>query len=144
MATRKQRARRAKAFRHEYGFVTYDEDGNEVEVDRSEIRPKTDAPAKPKAAAAQKSKAKSGRMIREPAPPSWNRSLRRTAIFAGPIAIAIAILFFRTTPIGIRILIGLVYAALFVPFTYWSDGMVYRRYQNKKAARDTPRPRGTR
>ena len=30
--TRKQRRRRQKTFRHEYGFVTYDEEGNEVVV----------------------------------------------------------------------------------------------------------------
>ncbi len=39
MPTRKQRARRAKSFRHEYGFVVDDEEGNEVEVDRAELRP---------------------------------------------------------------------------------------------------------
>ena len=50
MATRKQRSRRAKTFRHEYGFVTYDEEGNEIEVDRAELRAEKEAPAKGKAA----------------------------------------------------------------------------------------------
>ena len=46
MATRKQRRRREKSFRHEYGFVVEDEEGNEVELDRSELRAQKAAPEK--------------------------------------------------------------------------------------------------
>src|SRR5947207_23139 len=63
MPSRKQRRRREKSFRHEYGFVTYDEEGNEVEVDPAEVRP-----AKPKSERAQaKPTGKGGRALREPA-----------------------------------------------------------------------------
>ena len=34
MATRKQRRRREKSFRHEYEFVDRDEEGNETPVER--------------------------------------------------------------------------------------------------------------
>ena len=30
-------------------------------------------------------------------------------------------------------LLGLVYAVMFVPLTYWTDSMVYRRCQRKQA-----------
>ena len=40
MATRKQRLRRAKTFRHDYALVTTDDEGNEVEVSSVELRGK--------------------------------------------------------------------------------------------------------
>ena len=51
MATRKQRARRAKTFRHDYGFVVDDDEGNEVEISGADVRAKakTGEVAKPKA-----------------------------------------------------------------------------------------------
>jgi hypothetical protein len=41
---------------------------------------------------------------------------------------------FRTEPVAIRVLIGLVYAGLFIPMSYWIDAMVYRRSEKRKAA----------
>ena len=50
MATRKQRSKRAKTFRHDYALVVDDEEGNEVEISSAEARAKkqetTGAPAK--------------------------------------------------------------------------------------------------
>ena len=65
MPSRKQRRRREKNFRHEYGFVTYDEEGHEVEVEAAEVRPekaKTER-AKPKPTG------RGGRPLREPPVP---------------------------------------------------------------------------
>src|SRR3954454_22856255 len=87
MATKKQRRKRDKTFRHEYGFVTYDEAGNEVEVEAAEIREKK--PEKPKAAPAAKKGAKPSRLAREPSPPSWRRSLKRGGIFGALIFVLV-------------------------------------------------------
>jgi hypothetical protein len=43
----------------------------------------------------------------------------------------------------VRIGIGVVYAALFIPMSYWIDGVVYRRSQKRKLAGET-RPQKTR
>lgn len=139
MATRKQRSRRAKSFRHDYGFVKYDEDGNEIEVDRSEIRPQKEAPAKGKASTAAKSKPKgSSRPVREPQPASWTRALRRSAIWGGPVILA-SVLLLHGQPMPTRIAFGIGYAVLFIPMTYWMDGLIYRRYERRKTADSPPR-----
>ena len=38
MPTRKQRRRRQKEQRHEYEFVTYDDEGQEIPVDSAELK----------------------------------------------------------------------------------------------------------
>jgi hypothetical protein len=123
MPTRKQRRRRQKEFRHEYGFVTYDEEGNEVEVDPSELRPEKRKPDKPKQAASGKGR----RVGREPPVPSWRRSLRRGGIWGG-VMFVVVVFFFKGTPVAGRILVGLLYAVAFVPLTYWIDRVAYRSY----------------
>jgi cytochrome c-type biogenesis protein CcmH/NrfG len=123
MPSRKQRRRREKSFRHEYGFVTYDEEGNEVEVDPAEVRP-----AKAKT---EKSKAKpatrSGRTLREPPLPSWRRSIKRGLMWGGVMFFVVVFLFKGQSLPG-RIAVGLLYAAAFVPLTYWIDRIAYRSY----------------
>ncbi len=123
MPSRKQRRRREKGFRHEYGFVTYDEEGNEIEVDPSELRTEKRKPDKPKAKASGRSR----RVGREPAVPSWNRSFRRGGIWGG-VMFVVVVFFFKGTPIAGRIAVGLLYAAAFVPLTYWIDRVAYRSY----------------
>ena len=126
MPTRKQRRRRQKEFRHDYGFVTYDEEGNEVEVDPSELRPEKRKPDKPKANASSGS-GKSKRPLREPPVPSWRRSLRRGGVWGG-VMFVVVVFFFKSTPVAGRIAIGLLYAVAFVPLTYWIDRVAYRSY----------------
>jgi hypothetical protein len=141
MPTRKQRARRAKTFRHDYGFVVDDEEGNEVEVAGSELRAKKDAkasPAKAGASSGKQSSSRGSRSGREPQPPSWNRALKRGGMW-GAALIVISVLLLRGVPLPARIVIGIVYAALFIPMTYWLDGMVYRRYQSRKNQPPAPR-----
>jgi hypothetical protein len=77
MATKKQRRRREKDRRHEYEFVYYDEEGNEVEVETPE-KPSRAAPErkKPAAAAARNGRA---RPVRAPKPPTW-RSVGRIGV----------------------------------------------------------------
>ena len=139
MATRKQRSRRAKTFRHDYALVVDDEEGNEVQVSSAEARAKKDG-GKPatgdKKAARPGAKSGSSR-LREPDPPSWQRSLRRGLPWG--LAAALVVTFLLHGPI----LLGVVYALAFVPLTYWTDGMVYRRWERKQAANaaDPPPPR---
>ena len=126
MSSRKQRRRRQKTFRHEYGFVTYDEEGNEVEVAPSEIRERK--PEKPKPGSAGKSGSR--RTLREPPVPSWRRSLRRGGIWGG-VMLVVVVVFFNGMPLAARIVWGLLYAAAFIPLTYWIDRMAYRNFQRR-------------
>jgi hypothetical protein len=125
MPTRKQRRRREKAFRHEYDFVTYDEDGNEVELDPAELRATREKEA-PKAKPQQRG-SRSGRPVKEVPPPSWRRSFRRGSVM-GALMLVVVIAFFKSTPLPGRVLIGLLYAGAFIPFTYWIDRISYRNY----------------
>jgi hypothetical protein len=127
MPSRKQRRRREKTFRHEYGFVTYDEEGNEVEVEAAEVRPAKPKADKPKAAAT----GKGGRALRVPPTPSWRRSFRRGGIWGG-VMFVVVVFFFRGQSLVGRVLVGLLYAAAFVPLTYWIDRMAYRNYLRKR------------
>jgi hypothetical protein len=129
MPSKRQRRRREKTFRHDYGFVTYDEEGNEVEVERKDFVP--EKPSKPKPAAAsakggEKGKG-SGRSLKPAPPPSWNRSLRKGGMW-GAGMLLLAIFFFHTMPIAERIILGLAYGAAFIPLTYWIDRTAYRSY----------------
>jgi hypothetical protein len=144
MATRKQRRRREKTFRHEYGFVVSDEEGNEVELAGSELRSRKDAPekAKPTAKGKPAAKGRSARLTREPEAPTWHRSLRRGMIWS-PIMVLLSYIVFRTEPVAVRVVIGLGYAAAFIPMSYWIDAMVYRRSEKRKQAALT-RPGKTR
>jgi hypothetical protein len=141
VATRKQRARKAKSLRHEYGFVVEDDEGNEVELTGAEVRAKTKPDAKQAAAKpGAKSAQKTGRGLREPQPPSWNRAIRRGGIWGiGMVALCVVLL--RSAPVYDRVLIGAVYAAMFIPVTYWVDGMVYKRWQRRKPGGPGDKPR---
>jgi hypothetical protein len=122
MPSRKQRRRREKTFRHEYGFVTYDEEGNEVEVEAAEIRPRKEEKPKPATPATRGKRAG-----REPPAPSWSRSLRRGGIW-GAVMLFVVVFFFRGQSLAGRVAVGLLYAAAFIPLTYVVDRMAYRNY----------------
>ena len=86
MATKKQRRRREKGRRHDYEFVYVDHEGEEVEVDESEEKPREErkptSGIKPTPGAKKPAAAKpSARTERVVDPPSWDRTLRRAAIF---------------------------------------------------------------
>jgi|SRR5581483_4656974 cytochrome c-type biogenesis protein CcmH/NrfG len=124
MPSRKQRRRREKTFRHEYDLVTYDEEGNEVSVDRSELRPAKEKQEKPKQTG------RGGRSLREPPVPSWRRSLRRGTLWGG-VMFVVVVFFFKGQSLPARLAIGLLYAAAFVPLTYWIDRLAYRNYERR-------------
>ena len=136
MATQKQRKRRAKEKRHDYDLVYIDEDGVEQPVDREEEPRKptgrgTKATLSKSSASKQPSRSKRG--AKAPQPPSWNKVLKRGAIFA-PIFLATVILLggdkmsFKAAVVQTILLIG-----VFIPFSYFMDRVVWRQQQKRLA-----------
>lgn len=128
MATRKQRARRAKTFRHDYGFVVADEEGNEVEVSGADVRAKgkNDGGAAGSPKAGSKAPPKRASATREPPAPSWNRALKRGLPWGLAAGLGLSLISHTS------IVVGVVYAAAFVPLMYWTDTFMYRRFQRRK------------
>jgi hypothetical protein len=129
--TRKQRRRRAKDRRHEYEFVYVDEEGREVEVDEpaEERKKKTNGRPPPRTRA--------GRVV-EPA--SWSRVGRRALIFSPLMFITIRLLE-KNEPLSASIFRTVVLLALFLPFSYVMDAMLYRSHQRRMASRDDGKKR---
>ncbi len=133
MATRKQRARRAKSKRHDYEVVYVDSEGNEVEPDEVEPgkAPKASSTSSASSGKRSASSSSKSRIVREPKPPSWPRAIRRGAIFM-PILIVVVVLTNRgnATPVGIAA-VAIVFTALVVPFGYFTDHLAFRAYQKR-------------
>ena len=119
MASKKQRRRRAKEHRHEYVWI--DDEGNEI-----------DAPDE----TAQKNGtgAKESRFQRDPQAPSWQRTLKRGAIFA-PIMFGTVLLLSPDLPMVTKITQTLLIVAIFVPFSYFLDRLMYRSHLRRQARR---------
>jgi Flp pilus assembly protein TadB len=131
MPTRKQKRRREKDRRHDYEFVYVDDEGQEVEVDEEEAQEPTQAKA---AKAPAKGKPKSGgRALREPPEPSWSRSVRRAIPWQIGIFVLIVVVL-RNSPVISRVLVAVLYGALFVPLMYLTDRMVRNRWLKQQAA----------
>jgi hypothetical protein len=132
MPTRKQRRRRSKDFRHDVRVFEVDEEGNEVPI--AELRTREEKP-KPKPGGAkgkQPSRAKSGRPMREVAPPSWERAFKRGGLMGALMLVAFLFLF-KSAPLGLRIAWGAFYALAFIPLTYWIDRTTHRTYLRRAA-----------
>jgi hypothetical protein len=144
MPSKKQRRRRQKERRHEYEYVYVDDEGQELdpsEVPEEEERPST---ARPKAAAEKPSVRREGRKpargaVRPVPPPSWKRVAKRGAIFAPFMLLAISLLG-KGLSWPARIAETLWLLLLFVPFSYFVDRMMYRRYL-KQTGQPLPPPR---
>jgi hypothetical protein len=137
VATKKQRRRREKERRHDYEFVYVDEEGQEVEHDEPETKPRTErkpATAKPKPGS------KSARGERVVEPPSWERTLRRSAIF---VPIMLLFLYFTKpkdiSTAGIVLQAGFI-IVLLVLFMYGMDAFLYRSYLKRTGKRDGGSP----
>jgi hypothetical protein len=127
MPNRKQRRRRSKDFRHDVRVYEVDEEGNEVPI--SELRTQEDRSPKPKPAVQKGSSRTGGRLARPPEPPTWDRAFKRGALMG---VLMIVVLYLIQGPVGGAF--GIVYGAMFVPFTYWLDRTKYRM-DLKKAGR---------
>jgi hypothetical protein len=133
MATQKQRRRRAKEKRHEYDLVEIDAEGNETVLTASELKAEAE-PRKPVKRNQPKGEAQPRRSGRgTPQPPSWRRVLKRGAIFA-PIFLATVLLLAgsRLTFAG-AVVQTLFLLAVFVPFSYFMDRLVWRSYEKRQA-----------
>ena len=134
MASQKQRRRRAKEKRHEYELVEIDAEGNETVLTASELKSES-----PPQSTAKKSQPKGGAKPRSgrgtPQPPSWPRVLKRGAIFA-PIFLATVLLLAgsRLSFAG-AIVQTLFLLAVFVPFSYFMDRLVWRSYEKRQTRR---------
>lgn len=136
MANQKQRRKRAKEKRHAYDLVEIDSEGNETVLNASSLKAE-DAPREAKRDRARRAvPAKRGRG--GPQPPTWPRVLKRGAIFA-PIFLATVLLLGggRLTLAG-AIVQTFFLLAVFVPFSYFMDRLVWRSHQ-KRLAKSTGR-----
>ena len=131
MASQKQRRKRAKEKRHAYDLVEIDSEGNETVLSASALKTE-DASREAKAPRGRRSVlAKGGRG--GPQPPTWPRVLKRGAIFA-PIFLATVLLLGggRLTLAG-AIVQTFFLLAVFVPFSYFMDRLVWRSHQKRLA-----------
>jgi Flp pilus assembly protein TadB len=130
MPTRKQKRRRQKDRRHEYEYVYVDEEGQEVEVAEADEEERPAAKGS-KAPAPAKGKPKS-RAVREPPEPSWSRSVRRAVPWQiGIFVLVVAVL--RNSPLISRVMVAVLYGALFVPLMYMTDRMMRNRWLKQQA-----------
>lgn len=136
MPSRKQRRRQQKQRRHEWEEIYVDDEGNEIPVE--EIEPertpakaaerKASTNGKPKTA--QRPSQRPGRVIQ---PPSWQRVLRRGAIFA-PIMFLVVYWLNKGNEdhsISRDVLQTAILLVAFIPFSYFMDSMMYRAYQKR-------------
>jgi hypothetical protein len=119
MPTRKQRRRRAKEHRHEY--VWEDAEGNELEPDEAPTRKRE-----------PDSRRRQTRAVREPQAPSWQRTLKRAVVFA-PVMFVVVMLLAADQPLQNQLIQTATIVALFVPFSYFMDGLLWRSHKRRVA-----------
>jgi hypothetical protein len=117
MPSKKQRRRRQKLQRHEYEYVVENEEGEDVVVESRSAR-EARAPAKEPAKLVD-------RRGREVQPPSWRRVLKRGLIF-GPLMLVLVYITGGQLSTAAKILNAVVLLAIFLPFSYLIDSLVYR------------------
>lgn len=120
MATKKQRRRREKLHRHEY--VWEDDEGNEL--DPAELRRDDAKPRQARAATTAR-----GRTVQ---PPSWRRVGKRGLIFA-PIMLLTVMLVGGDLTVAQQVFQTVFLLAVFLPFSYFMDAMLWRSYQKRAA-----------
>ena len=127
MATKKQRRRRAKEQRHDYVWV--DDEGHEL--NRESVRAESSSPVR------------STRGKREPQAPSWMRTFKRAGIFA-PIMFGTVLLLSPKLSTETKVTQTLLIVAIFVPFSYLVDRLMYRSHlRRQERARQPAGRRGS-
>ena len=136
MANQKQRRRRAKEKRHQYDLVQIDEEGNETVLSATDVRA-TEPTAKPSKRGGGTRSGSTKPPRGTPQPPTWGRVLKRAGIFA-PIFLATVLLLAgdRVTFVG-AVVQTLFLLAIFVPFSYFMDRMVWRMHEKRLAKGST-------
>jgi hypothetical protein len=130
MANQKQRRRRAKEKRHAYELVEIDSEGNETILTASTLKTEEQRDAEPaKGRASTPAKGARG----APQPPTWRKVFKRGALFA-PIFLATVLLLGggRLTFAG-AVVQTFFLLAVFVPFSYFMDRLVWRSQQKRLA-----------
>ena len=132
MATKKQRRRRAKLQRHEYEYVVETDEGEEV----------VESPPTRARAAPGEKKHPAGTVIdrrgRAIPPPSWQRVLKRAAIFAPIMFVLLFLLGGDNVSNTAKIVNAIILVIVFIPFSYLTDRLIYRSVQ-KRQQRDSGR-----
>ncbi len=133
MANQKQRRRRAKEKRHAYDLVEIDAEGNETVLTASEVKAEA-APTKSSSRKGQaKSQQKSTGRRGTPQPPSWLRVFKRAAIFAPIFLVTVLLLAGNRLTIFGAVLQTVFLLAVFVPFSYFMDRLVWRSHEKRLA-----------
>ena len=118
MPSRKQRRRREKLKRHEYEYVLETEEGDEIPL-------KSPRPRRADEVGATRERAPVDRRGRPLQPPSLQRVLRRTAIFA-PLLFLVVFITAPGLTLPQKALQTAILLAFFIPFSYLVDVLVYR------------------
>ena len=123
MPTRKQRRREAKLRRHEWEEVYVDAEGREVAADEVE---ETERPAR-NGHRPEKKRATASPRTRGAARGSTTAAGRRGAIFA-PLMFVTVYLTSSDASLLQQALTALWLLAIFLPFSYFMDSFMYKRY----------------
>ena len=140
MPTKKQRRRQEKTRRHEYEYVYVDDEGNEVAVDPTELRAEKDSgkvETRGRSGTTKKTPARAGQRVIEP--PSWRRAVKRAAIWAPLLVIAMMLINRNVSPLQWATS-AVFLIAFFIPISYFTDSMAYRMYR-KRVDRQSASPK---
>jgi hypothetical protein len=149
MPSRKQRRRAQKGRRHDYEYETVwvDPDtGEEVDPPEDYVEPEPEkhenGRSKAKTPAAQKKQGSSAREIKVPPEPSWSRAVKRAGLIGVVIFVAFYLVGSRNGGhhLASALLISVIYAAIFIPFTYWIDRFSHNRWQRRAEQQGQKRP----
>jgi hypothetical protein len=139
MPTRKQRRRQQKSRRHEYEYVYVDDEGNEVSVDPTELRPdKKNGKVDTRTQTGKRAPSRMGARVVEP--PSWRRALKRAAIWAPLLVVALMLINRNVSPLQWATS-AVFLVAFFIPISYFTDSVAYRMYRKRVDRDATPKPR---
>jgi hypothetical protein len=141
MPTKKQRKRQQKSRRHDYEYVYVDDAGNEVAVEPGELRPEKQngkGDTRTRASSSKSATGRRGQRVIEP--PSWRRAVKRAAIWA-PLLIVAMMLINRNVSALQWATSALFLVAFFIPISYFTDSMAYRMYRKRVDRQPTPKAR---
>ncbi len=140
MANRKQRRRREKEKRHAYEIVEIDSEGNETVLESAELRPEPSRNGKGRgkgkgSKGSQRGRqAQGGRSRRQPVQePSWSRVGKRGLMFAPVFFVVVYLLGGDGMTITGLVVQTLLLLAVFIPFSYFMDRLMWRAYQRRSA-----------
>jgi hypothetical protein len=139
MPTRKQRRRQQKSRRHEYEYIYVDDEGNEVPVDPAELRPeKKNGKVDTRTQTGKRAPSRMGPRVIEP--PSWRRAVKRAAIWAPLLVVALMLINRNVSPLQWATS-ALFLVAFFIPISYFTDSVAYRMYRKRVDRDATPKTR---